>query len=71
MSKWHCLICTFKKYLFIYDCIGLSCFAWAFSNCCEWGLLFIAVHGLLISVSSLVAEHSLDTWASVVVAHGP
>lgn len=59
MSKWHCLICTLKIYLFIYDCAGLYCFAWAFSDCCEWGLLFIKVHGLLISVSSLVAEHSL------------
>ena len=33
--------------------------AWAFSSCSEWGLLFVAVHGLLIAVASLVAEHRL------------
>ena len=31
----------------------------AFSSCGEWGLLFVAVHGLLIVVASLVAEHGL------------
>ena len=30
-----------------------------FSSCGEWGLLFVAVHGLLIVVASLVAEHGL------------
>ena len=30
-----------------------------FSSCGERGLLFIAVHGLLIAVASLVAEHGL------------
>ena len=38
-------------------------FFWAvrrlFSSCCEWGLLFVAVHGLLIAVVSLVAQHGL------------
>ena len=29
----------------------------AFSSCGERGLLFVAVHGLLIAVASLVAEH--------------
>ena len=35
------------------------------------GLLFVAVHGLLIAVPSLVAEHGLHlgTRASVVAAH--
>ena len=37
--------------------LGLCCCAWAFSGCGEWGLLFIAVRGLLIAVASLVAEH--------------
>ena len=54
-------------YLFIYLlCIylflavfGLHCCAQAFSSCGEWGLLFIAVHGLLILVASLVVEHGL------------
>ena len=31
----------------------------AFSSCSKQGLLFIAVHGLLIVVASLVAEHGL------------
>ena len=39
--------------------LGLHCCAWAFSSCGEWGLLFIAVHGLLIAVAYLVAEHGL------------
>ena len=39
--------------------LGLHCCAQAFSSCGERGLLFIAVHGLLISVASLVAEHRL------------
>ena len=29
------------------------------STCGERGLLFVAVHGLLIAVASLVAEHGL------------
>ena len=39
--------------------LGLCCWAWAFSSCGEWGLLFVVVHGLLIAVASLVAEHGL------------
>ena len=31
----------------------------AFSTCGKQGLLFVAVHGLLIAVASLVAEHGL------------
>ena len=47
-------------YLFILGCIGSSLLrARAFSSCGERGLLFIAVHGLLIAVASLVAEHGL------------
>ena len=38
--------------LFIFGCAG------AFSSCSERGLLFDAVHGLLIAVASLV-EHEL------------
>ena len=52
-------ICIF---LFIYlflAALGLCCCARAFSSCGEWGLLFIAVRGLLIAVASLVAEHGL------------
>ena len=47
--------------LFIYflAALGLCCYARAFSSCGERGLLFAAVHGLLIAVASLVAEHGL------------
>ena len=31
----------------------------AFSSCGEQGLLFVAVHRLLLAVASLVAEHGL------------
>ena len=50
-------------YLFIYllAALGLRCCMRAFSSCDEWGLLFIVVHGLLIVVASLFAEHGL--WA--------
>ena len=41
--------------------LGLCCCTQAFSSCGERGLLFVAVHGLLIAVASLVAEHRL--WA--------
>ena len=33
---------------------------WAFSSCGGHGLLFIAMHGLLTAVASLVAEHRLQ-----------
>ena len=52
----------FKLNLFIYlflAALGLRCCARAFSSCGEWGLLFVAVHGLLIAVASLVAKHGL------------
>ena len=60
----------FFVYLFL-TALGLRCCAWAFSSCGERGLLFIAVHGLLIVVASLVVEHRLQvsglqqfgTWA--------
>ena len=34
--------------------LGLHCRAQAFSSCGAWGLLFLAVHRLLIAVASLV-----------------
>ena len=45
-------------YLFL-AVLGLHCCAQAFSRCGERGLHFIAVHGLLIVVASLVVEHRL------------
>ena len=47
-------------HLFIFDCVWSSLLRAGFlSSCSEWGLLFVAVHGLLIAVASLVAEHGL------------
>ena len=56
-------------FIFIFGCAWSSLLCRLVSSC-EWGLLSIAVHRLLIAVASLVAEHGLqNTWASVVVAH--
>ena len=49
----------FLFYLFL-SALGLRCCAWVFSSCGEQGLLFVVVHGLLIAVASLVAEHGLQ-----------
>ena len=46
-------------YLFLAE-LGLCCCVWAFSSCSKRGLLFAAVHGLLIAVASLVAYHGLQ-----------
>ena len=47
-------------YLFIFGCIGSSLLRVRFSLIVEsGGLLFTVVHGLLIAVASLVAEHGL------------
>ena len=53
---------TFFKNKFIYlflAVLGLCCCTWAFSSCRERGILFVAVHELLIAVASLAAEHGL------------
>ena len=50
-------ICLFI-YLFL-AVLGVRCCARAFSSCGKWGLLFVAVRGLLIAVASLVVEHWL------------
>ena len=73
-----------QLYIYIWAALGLHCCMQAFSSCSKQELLFVAVHGLLIAVASLVAEHGLQqlqhvgsvvvtrgpqsTWASVVVA---
>ena len=46
-------------FFFFFAVFGVRCCAWAFSSCSERGLLFVAVHGRLIAVASLVAEHGL------------
>ena len=51
--------------------LGLHCCTWAFSSCGEWGLLFVAVHGLLTVMASLCCgAWALGMWASIVVACG-
>ena len=59
------LLLVFKENLFIlfiyFWLRWVFVAAWAFSSCGEQGLLFVAVHGLLIAVASLVAEHGLQT----------
>ena len=39
--------------------LGLQRWAWTFSSSREWGLLFIAVYGLLTVLNSLVVEHRI------------
>ena len=73
-------IYIFKINLFIYFWLHRVFVAacWLFSGCGEQGLLFVAMHGLLIAVASLVVEHGLQAcrlqqlqhMGSVVVAHG-
>ena len=55
-----CYLFVYFKSHFIYFWLhwGLCCVR-AFSGCSKQGLLFVAVHRLLIAVASLVAEHRL------------
>ena len=50
---------VFISFILFLAVLGLHCCMWAFSSCGEQGLLFTVVHGLLIAVASLVAEHGL------------
>ena len=59
----------FKFNLFL-AALGLHCCAQAFSSCGDRGLLFVAVHGLLLVVASRCGAQALGAQASVVVAHG-
>ena len=56
--SYICLFFLIYLYLFL-AALGLRCCTQAFSGCGERGLLFVAVHGLLIAVASPVAEHGL------------
>ena len=51
----HLFIYFWLHWVFVAAC-GL------FSSCGEWGLLFVAVRGLLMAVASLVAEHGLSVY---------
>ena len=56
----HVFFLFFNKFIYLFLAVlGLCCCARAFSSCGERGLLFVAVHGLLIAVASLVVEHRL------------
>ena len=50
---------TVRGFFVFLAVLGLRCCAQAFSSCSERGLLFVAVHGLLIVLASLVVEHGL------------
>ena len=43
--------------LFIFDCAGSSVLCRLFSSCSELGLLFVAMHVLIIVMASLVVKH--------------
>ena len=67
--EYQYLLCRILS--FFLAALGLRCCAQAFSSCGEQGLLFIAVHGFLIAVASLVAccgAQALGMRALVVVA---
>ena len=52
----------FFNYIYLFLAVlGHHCCMWDFSSCGEWGLLFVAVHGLLLAVAAFVAEHGLQT----------
>ena len=66
-SAWLTFPCSGNRSLLLFyfflnlllAVLGLRCCTRAFSSCSEWGLLFVAVCGLLIALASLVAEHGL------------
>ena len=57
LKSWRFTPIFFFKWTFWLHCIFVV--AWAFFSCGERGPLFVAVHGLLIAVDSLVAECGL------------
>ena len=50
--------------------LGLCYCVQVFSSCSERGLLFVAVHGLVIAVASRCGAWALGARASVVVVRG-
>jgi len=57
--RWHRETNLF--FIFVFGCTGSLLLTWAFSSRGEWGLLFLAVHGLLSAVAPLV-DHRLWAW---------
>ena len=54
------MIIFFNELIFLFLAVlGLHCCTRAFSSCGERGLLFVAVHVLLIAMASHVVEHGL------------
>ena len=60
----------FNKFIYFFlAALGLLCCTQAFSSCGEWGLLFVAVRGLLIAVllqsmgSRCVGFSGCGSWA--------
>ena len=47
-------------YLFVLGCVGSLLLHGLFSNCSEQGLLFIALHRLLIAGACFVEENRLE-----------
>ena len=56
LKSFHILLKNCFKISFCFY-FWLCCCAQAFSSCCEKGYFFLAVHGLLIGMASLIAEH--------------
>ena len=48
-------------FFFFLAALGLRCFVQAFSICSKFGVLFVAVCGLLIVLASLVARNRLSS----------
>ena len=59
MHKMAILVFFVFVFVFFLAVLSLGSCRRAFTSCVELGLLFIAVHRLLIVVVSLVAEHRL------------
>ena len=60
VTRGHSFFFFFNLFILLFlAALGLCCCTQAFSSCGERGLLFVEVHGLLIVVASLVAEHRL------------
>ena len=57
---WLNLFLGIVGFFFFLAALHLHCCVHVFSSCSERGLLLVVVHGLLIAVASLVAEHRLQ-----------